>query len=1639
MKHKMWSRLLSMALAVMMIASIVPNSAFAEAGSELAASSQVVTEMVEGTEEVTQPEETTGEEPAEQPAGETASDEEPVAEPSTEPAVESEQPTTEPTQAPAETAVSSEQPSAEPSAAPEGTQTPEGTEAPEGTAVPSETPAASATPAPSESPVPSETPAPSEEPAIDGQALLDELMAIEDDEAFLKAVSELTEEQTAALEALGEEALAEYNARLTALNDEEIKNEETLLNNEYTAEVLDETGNRVAVVTVEAQEGVIPEEASLKADLLTGEAGEEAAAELDEAGVVYDGYMALDIRFEDAEGNEVEPQGEVRVVMLAPAALSEDVDPNTLAVQHHVEDADGNVTVEEVASATPVTMAAASLPSDEETGVIASGSDVTAVFDVNGFSSFTITWINYFKVTVHYVDESGEAISGPQSEEITISDNYNNNTVEFKDYAGDIEGYSFVEARYDNKVVTKVVANKEDGWIGDTRTLTFYNGNSKIDQIEDGWSTRTADVYLVYGVSGPIRIEDRIQSEGILKAVVDEGIDTQDLTYTWYRNDDQQVTPVKVTGDQYNTESGADWVNVALDIESLCMNVNDATKNEIRSAEYSYTVVVTNSSNKEIGSATYKVPYYAQLMNGSFEQPEAPSNNYQPYYSNGTEGLYWQTTASDGKIEFVSVKTTNFQNSSWEHHKTRTAGDGVQFAELNGNMPGTLYQDVLTVPGSTLFWQLEHRGRDVKANTTNKDTMYVLITSTETAQEITTQDDVDKIVVEWKNANEPVDYNGIRIVEISDDNRDWYQSEGQYVVPSNQYLTRFFFAAGETAYDSSSQADPNLKGTVGNHLDDVWFSPSLPKPSEDKANLVVTKVLDGVADLDKDKAEFSFEVKDSEDKVVESFKLNLASGWSKAFKDLEPGQYTITEVTDPSTVLGDLGYVYMDTSATGAQALESKLTYQVTLEAGENAEVTVTNRYEAKPINPPSGETVPDHSKKAISNNDGTYDLSLSVNGDVIAQGGDKVPVDVLFIVDRSGSMKEEISKEDSTKRITAVRSAVEQLVKTITANDNISARFSTVAFAGLKEEWARDHIWEDWYLYDAGTSILTPWPSDSTTNNGSTAVNELKNMDVVGGTNYQAGIYYGKQQLRKVRDGANTVVIFLSDGLPTYRGTSTQQGDGQHDDGGVNITAAVNEISTMSSTAFYAVGIGPDFVEGETGYDNLVSLKNNAKANQKNVYSAQNTTELNKAFADIASDLTYKAYSDVTIEDTLSDYVDVVMSGNTPAGFSIVVKDKDGKPVGNSVVDGNTVTLELPKTEMNKAAALKATYNPSEKTVTLDFPTDYLLENKWTYEVHITVKANEAAEAAYADAGYTYTNAEGAGKADEGTGTHEGEEGFYSNDSATLTYTNQEEGRRQVSYDKPVVQLQTAPIIVTKTFANLSADQVPADSFKLEVKNSDNKIKTLTLTGAANTQSWTLNLPLGSYTFTESGYAPAADSGKLMDSVTVDGITGNPEVPAGNTAITLGNLNVNDTASKTVNVTNTYVDANGDLVITKKLKDMNKSMGDDATFQFKITNNDTGMVWYRYLTFTEAGTRTIELKDIPAGNYTVQEMSSLGYELEADCSDTVSTIVSYKVAGSAQFVNKSTGGNTPGDQDIVRNNFHYDSQKEQWVFEQAK
>ena len=92
------------------------------------------------------------------------------------------------------------------------------------------------------------------------------------------------------------------------------------------------------------------------------------------------------------------------------------------------------------------------------------------------------------------------------------------------------------------------------------------------------------------------------------------------------------------------------------------------------------------------------------LANDSFEEPTVSS--FALLLQSNVPG--WSTTEGDGRIEI------------W-HSGNRgvPAADGEQFAELAGNEPGELYQDLATVPGEDLFYGLFHRGR------TGVDTMEV--------------------------------------------------------------------------------------------------------------------------------------------------------------------------------------------------------------------------------------------------------------------------------------------------------------------------------------------------------------------------------------------------------------------------------------------------------------------------------------------------------------------------------------------------------------------------------------------------------------------------------------------------------------------------------------------------------------------------------------------------------------------------------------------------------------------------------------------------------------------------------------------------------------------------------------------------
>lgn len=426
MKHKMWSRLLSMALAVMMIVSIVPNSAFAEAASEITSTSQVQVEEtpIEETqtpqEEVTVPE---AETPAE-PSTEPAPTEEPVAEPTAEPTVE---PTAEPTQAPAETAVPSEQPSAEPTASPEAT------------AEPSESPLPSETPAPSESPMPSETPEPTETP-------------------------EATEEPVV----LNEQ---EYTA--SAETADGVKVEVTV-----PAGTLPEGAELKVERLAEGSEGYTQAQDALSETGADGFAAldirfELNGEEVEPAQKVQVKVSAENLLPEEADSNTVVVQhlqeNEDNAVTLETVAMAAEMQANQVP---------------------QVVAAANDVENDAQTELGSVGmteNTLTAEFSVESFSYFTITWTIYYgrgskQVEIQCVDSAtGEGISkAPEDKEL-----WEGNSIQFSNIS--IRGYDFQYATVGSERATSIQAKaKWDLWSRRYNwTVEYVNESNKIAQVNE--------------------------------------------------------------------------------------------------------------------------------------------------------------------------------------------------------------------------------------------------------------------------------------------------------------------------------------------------------------------------------------------------------------------------------------------------------------------------------------------------------------------------------------------------------------------------------------------------------------------------------------------------------------------------------------------------------------------------------------------------------------------------------------------------------------------------------------------------------------------------------------------------------------------------------------------------------------------------------------------------------------------------------------------------------------------------------------------------------------------------------------------------------------------------------------------------
>ena len=510
------------------------------------------------------------------------------------------------------------------------------------------------------------------------------------------------------------------------------------------------------------------------------------------------------------------------------------------------------------------------------------------------------------------------------------------------------------------------------------------------------------------------------------------------------------------------------------------------------------------------------------------------------------------------------------------------------------------------------------------------------------------------------------------------------------------------------------------------------------------------------------------------------------------FQQLVAGTYTLTETQAPDGYVTPTKSWKVKVTADRSDGLSAKI-YQAdgSTELGKLASggYQIINSA-STPVQPPTPGIVEtkkelSHEKYIAKNDDGTYNLTLNVSGAVGSESYAN-KLDVLFVMDTSNSMKWAMTysgdsskkylsdyRTNSESRFYNQQKAVEDAIAKLKNKKNVDAQFAVVAFdtqAGIKTNWTKDSIT---YPTSVGNYTSNNWEA--------------------GGTNYQAGLRKADELLKKGRTDATKIVVFLSDGDPIlYYGTNKYgqervygSGSGYDKDAMTNAQA---QLGTMSMNYFYTVGVGP-----QTSYSNLSSLISSAPSGTvTGSYNGTDSSNLKNAFDSIIRDATDLLCTDVTVTDTLTDEVELVNQD-----LQVVVKDETGKVItklkdasGDEVAVSEIITVSTAKDSNGKTQII------------MRFEPGYKLESGYTYYVTAKIQPTTKAYLKYQNESYTDTGDENTdeyletdkkpGKDTRNDGTSSKQKGFYSNESANVTYKYNNKTYEK-PYAKPVIQVNAS------------------------------------------------------------------------------------------------------------------------------------------------------------------------------------------------------------------------------------------------------
>lgn len=241
-------------------------------------------------------------------------------------------------------------------------------------------------------------------------------------------------------------------------------------------------------------------------------------------------------------------------------------------------------------------------------------------------------------------------------------------------------------------------------------------------------------------------------------------------------------------------------------------------------------------------------------------------------------------------------------------------------------------------------------------------------------------------------------------------------------------------------------------------------------------------------------------------------------------------------------------------------------------------------------------------------------------------------------------------------------------------AKDSLNAAIKTVLAQNTTEN--PDAVQAKLITFSTDVITNTGWTTDT-----SSLTSQVNNMQPNGGTNWEAALQAAQ---RSVPNNGNTYVVFVSDGLPTFRNSGNgyndynrrygKYGTGNSDPNNRNFNAA-NDVAQQMAKA------------GVTIYSiNAFGEAKNMEALPGDYYEANDPKSLKDSLSKIIKQITNaRSYKNVKITDNLSgDVVSGTADDGSIKGYTISVTDNnqhdvtDSESVPQPKISGQNITWDF-------------------------------------------------------------------------------------------------------------------------------------------------------------------------------------------------------------------------------------------------------------------------------------------------------------------------------------------------------------------------